>query len=160
MLIVRLSYLSATLVWHEQLTFSLLPFLSSVRGSCKKTSSGMACHAFVWIDADLKTLDFMTLRVCVSVFHLSGLFVAGRFQRWRTRATKHWVQEILMRRCAATLKLWPSTLQTTSCTVTAQLPTPRKATMKMLSRMPVRPSRSSLTGGRWDCSACACVIYN
>lgn len=55
-----------------------------------------------------------------------------------------------MRRYVATLKLWPSTPQTISCTVTAPLPTPRKATMKMLFRMRVRPSRSSLTGERWD----------
>lgn len=63
-----------------------------------------------------------------------------------------------MRLYVATPKLWPSTLQTMSCSVTAQLPTPRKATTRMLSRMPVRPSRSSLTGARWNVM-CTAIIF-
>lgn len=55
-----------------------------------------------------------------------------------------------MKLCVATLKLWLLTLQTMSCSVTALLPTPRKAATKTPLRMPVRRSRSNLTGARWD----------
>lgn len=64
-----------------------------------------------------------------------------------------------MRLYAATPKLWPLTLQTMSCSVTARLPTPRKATTRMLSRMPVRPSRSSLIGARWDVICSAIILF-
>lgn len=54
-----------------------------------------------------------------------------------------------MKLYVATLKLWPLTLQIMSCSATAQLLMPRKATMKKLLRMPVKPSNWSLTGARW-----------
>lgn len=65
-----------------------------------------------------------------------------------------------MRLYVATRKLWPLTVRTMSCSVTAQLPTPRKATMRMLFRMPVRPSRSSLTGARWGVISFAIILLS
>lgn len=84
----------------------------------------------------------------VSWCFIDCILLAHRFQHWKTRATKLLVLEILMRLCGATLKPWLSILQTMSSSVTAQLPMLRKETMRMHFRMPVRRSRSSLTGAR------------
>lgn len=73
-----------------------------------------------------------------------------RCHSWRIRATRHWVPGRSMRPYAATQKHWPSIPQTMSSSVTVRLPMPRRATMRVLWRTPVRPSRSNLTGGRWD----------
>lgn len=85
----------------------------------------------------------------VFVCKLVVFICLSRFQHWKSRATKPWVQGTSTRPCVATRRPWLSIHPTTFCTATAPPLTPKRATMRTRSRTPARLLRSSQTGERW-----------